>query len=100
MPHLDLGLILNAVALVIGTWLGSRIIQPRDHDRAAHLDAIAQGAAALAVSLFPNATWLVLLEQTVKQIASAAGVPTRNVAALNRAAAAALTRLGKAPETP
>jgi hypothetical protein len=97
--HFDWNQIISLATLVIGTFLGHRIIKPRDHDRAAHLDQIAAGAAALVVSLFPGAAWAVLLENVVKQIAAAAGVPTRNVMALNRAAAAALTNLGVKPPT-
>jgi len=88
--HFDLGGIVGLVATVLGGWLGTRIIRPRDHDRAHALDAIARGAAALMVSLNPNAKWAELLQLTVNSISTAAGVPTTNKDAIERAAAAAL----------
>jgi hypothetical protein len=88
---------IGLLAIAVGGWLGRRIITPTDAQRAAHLDKIASGAASLAVSMFPNQPWAILLENTVKQIAAAAGVPTANRDAIQRAAAAALTALGKAP---
>lgn len=95
--HLDLAGIIGLAATAVGTWLGHRIIQPRDHERAAALEAIAKGAAALVLSLNPTAKWAELLRMVVDQIASAAGLPTRNRDAIERAAAAALIGLGKDP---
>lgn len=89
--------LLGGLALAIGTWLGTRIIKPKDHERAQLLATIAASAAALVVSLNPTATWAQLVKLTVNQIAGAAGVPTNNAAAIERAAAAALTSLGKKP---
>lgn len=82
-------------ATVIGGWIGTRIIRPRDHDRAEALDRIARGAATLVVSLYPKADWATLLKAVVDQIADSAG--TRNRNAIERAAASALTALGKNP---
>lgn len=93
--HFDLGSIIGLAATIAGTWLGTRIIRPRDHQRAAALDAIAQGAAALVVSLNPNAKWADLLKSVVQQIAAAAGVPTQNKDAIERAAAKALMTFGR-----
>jgi len=97
--HFDFGQLIALAATLIGGWLGHRLTKPKDRDRAALLDQIAEGAAALVVSLFPSEHWSVLLENVVKQIAAAAGVPTRNVDAIERAAASALTKLGKNPNT-
>lgn len=89
--------VLGLAALLLGAWLSKRIVTPKDGERASLLAEIARGAAALVVSLYPKASWAELLEQTVNQIAAAAGVPTRNAAAIQRAAAEALARLGKLP---
>ena len=93
----DLGSIIGLLATVAGTWLGTRLIRPRDHQRASALDAIARGAAALVISLNPTAKWPELLKLVVEQVAAAAGVPTRNRDAIERAAAAALGAMGKPP---
>ena len=96
--HFDFGSILGVIATVIGTWLGSRIITPKNHERAAALDAIARGAAALVISLAPaGAKWAELLKSVVQIISSAAGRPTTNVNAIERAAAAALISMGRGP---
>jgi len=95
--HFDLGSIVGLAATLLGGWLGTRIIRPRDHERAAALDAIARGAAALVLSLNPGAKWADLFQLVVGQISQAAGVPTRNKDAIERAAAAALDGLGKRP---
>lgn len=91
------GHLIGLLATGIGSWVGTRIIKPRDHERAIALEAIARGAAALVVSLNPTAKWAHLVEQVVKMIASAAGVPTTSAAAIQRAATAALLGLGKDP---
>lgn len=96
--HFDLGSIVGLAATVLGTWLGSRIIRPRDHERAAALDAIAKGAVALVVALNPSAKWADLLKLAVTAISSAAGLPTSNRDAIERAAAAALAAAGKRPD--
>ncbi len=95
--HFDLGSIVGLLATVVGGWLGTRIIKPRDHERAQALEAIARGAAALIISLNPAAKWAELLKLVVDLIANAAGVPTRNRDAIERAAASALVSMGKAP---
>ena len=95
--HLDLGTIVGLLATAVGGWLGSRIIRPRDHERAWALDAIARGAAALVISLNPAAKWADLLKRVVEQISASAGVPTTNKDAIERAASAALLDRGKNP---
>jgi hypothetical protein len=97
MPHLDLNQWLSLAALVIGTFFGRRIIRPRDSERAQLLAEIAKAAAALAVAMNPSASWASLLQNVINQVATAAGVPTKNQAAIQRAAALALTDLGVKP---
>lgn len=84
---------------VLATWLVKKLKTPSDLERAGLLAHIAEAAAALVVSINPKADWATLLEQVVQQIASAAGLPTTNQAAIQRAAAAALLKVApqKAP---
>lgn len=89
--------VISLAALAVGSFILTRLRRPRDHERAALLSTIARGAAALVVSLNPTAAWPALLAQVVNQIASAAGVPTQNTAAIQRAASEALATLGKLP---
>jgi 3-oxoacyl-[acyl-carrier-protein] synthase III len=96
--HLPWDLIGNGlmtVGLVIGALIAKRIHTPADHARAELLAIIADGAAALVVNLNQKAPWSVLLKAVVQAIESAAGLPTSNAAAIERAAAAALAKLGK-----
>lgn len=95
MFHFDLSAMVGLAATLVGAWLAHRITTPKDHDRALLLERIALGAAALVVSLNPKADWATLLEETIKQIVTAAGLPTQNGDAIHRAAAAALTSLGR-----
>jgi hypothetical protein len=87
--------LLLGLAVSAGHWLGSKIKNPTDAERAAILEKIADGAAALVVALNPKANWTDLLKAVVQAIEAAAGVPTSNSAAIERAAAAALSKLGK-----
>lgn len=89
---------LEALALAAGTWIASRILKPKDHERAALLARIAGAAAAYVVSLNPNRPWAELLKLVVERVASAAGVPTKSSLAIENAAAQALLELGKAPD--
>jgi hypothetical protein len=90
--------LIGLIATGLGAWLWNRAITPKDHERAALLEKIATGAAALVVSLNPGKAWAALLELIVQQIASAPGVPTANQQAIQRAAADALTKIvGVAP---
>jgi hypothetical protein len=95
--HLDLTSIVLTAATVIGAWLGTRVIRPGDHEKAQLLATIAADAAALVVAVNPTLAWGDLLEKVVKAISAAAGVPTTNQQAIERAAASALTALGKNP---
>lgn len=92
-----LGPLVGLVATAVGAWIATRITKPKDHERAELLAKIAAGAAALVVALNPGASWATLLQQVEAQIATAAGLPTRNAQAIQRAAAEALSALGKAP---
>lgn len=95
--QIDYGALVGLLATILGSWIGHRLTKPSDHERALLLERIANDAAALIVATFPNAAWAVLLDNVLATIAKSAGLPTRNADALERAAAAALTRLGKAP---
>lgn len=95
--HLPWDLIGNAVGvvgLVIGALIAKALHTPADHERADILAKIAEGAAALVWSLNPKAKWADLLKQVIQAIESAAGLPTKNAGAIERAAAAALAKLG------
>jgi|APFre7841882630_1041343.scaffolds.fasta_scaffold324599_1 hypothetical protein len=93
-----LGPLIGVLATLVGSWYAHRIVTPKDHERAALLETIARGAAALVVSLNPGKPWAALLELVIQQIMSAPGVPTANQQAIQRAAAEALTRVaGVAP---
>lgn len=102
--HFSFGLLLPVLSPVLlglgvalGNWFHGRIVKPADYQRASILQQIAEGAAALVISTNtnPKATWPDLLKQIVQAIESAAGLPTHNADAIQRAAAAALTKLGK-----
>jgi hypothetical protein len=98
-----IGPLLGIVATGLGGWIARKIGLAHDTQAALHraqiLAVIAQDAAALVVSLNPTAAWSALLELTVKQIAQAAGLSTTDQQAIMRAAASALTALGKSPGT-
>lgn len=89
--------IVGLVATAVGTWLGTRIIKPKDKDRAELLDRIADGCAALILSLYPDKPWAELIRMVIQRISGAAGVPTQSAVAIENAAAGALRRLGKEP---
>ena len=100
--HFNLGFFLPILSPVVlglavsfGHWLGSKIKSPTDAERATILEKIADGAAALVVAMNPKANWTDLLKSVVQAIEAAAGVPTKDAGAIERAAAAALTKLGK-----
>jgi hypothetical protein len=97
MPHLDINQWLTVAAIALGGFLGHRATSVKDHQRAELLAQIARGAAALAVSMNPNASWAKLVDNVVNQVATTAGVPTKSGAAIQRAAALALRDLGVKP---
>lgn len=84
-------------ALALGGWIAKRIKTPTDAERAALLSRMAEDAAALLVSTKRTASWAVLLQELVRTLSTAAGIPTRNAGALERAAAAALIKAGAKP---
>ena len=99
-PHFPLEFIqsmLSLVAIAVGGLIAHKINKPTDVDRATILARIAEGAAALVLSLYPGKSWAELLKLTVQQIIAAAGIPTKNAAAIERAAAAALLKHGVTP---
>jgi hypothetical protein len=85
------------VAVAAAGVIARYIKTPGDKARADLLSTIANGAAAYVLSLNPNAAWADLLRDVIQAISSAAGLPTRNVQAIEREAAAALIRLGRVP---
>jgi hypothetical protein len=89
--------VIGLLATGVGAWIAHRFTQPRDHERAVLLTRIAEDAAAVIVAFNPRATWPDLLRDLVQRISTAAGVPTRNLTAIENAATAALMKLGKAP---
>ncbi|SRR6266849_7633254 len=98
MNWLPIAQTLSTLAIpVLASWLIKKFKTPTALERATLLDHIAEAAAALVKSLNPTADWATLVEQVVQQIASAAGVPTTNRAAIQRAAVLALTKLGVQP---
>lgn len=91
-----LGPLVSLIATAVIAWLGHRHLSPKDHDRAALLARIAEDAAAVIVTMNPNAAWPDLLRDLVNRIV-AGGSPTTNATAIENAATAALVRLGRGP---
>lgn len=86
------------VGLALALWVSHRISRAADHQAEAHravtLSAIASDAAALVSTLVPAATPVAhLIEQTVAEMSGAAGLPTTNPKAIERAAAGAVAEL-------
>ena len=77
---------------VLGGLIVKRLHTPTDHQRAELLSRIANAAASLVVLKNPTGNWSNLLASTIRDISNAAGLPTTNAAAIEREAAAALTR--------
>jgi hypothetical protein len=84
-------------ALAVAGWIAKLIKQPSDRERADLLSIISNAAAAYVVSLNPNAAWADLVRDVIQSISASAGLPTKNVQAIEREAVAALVRLGIAP---
>lgn len=78
-------------------WIGKHVHSGKDSARAAALQAIADGAATLVLANNPNNGWAQLLKRTIEQLKDIPATPTTNAAALERAAANALTKLGVKP---
>ena len=91
--------LIQLAALALGGWFVRKHTRPTDHDRAAHLARIAEDTASLVMSLNPKADWATLLQMVVTQLVTASGLDITDHAALERAAAGALARLGRAPLT-
>ena len=92
-----LNTLIPVAAIAAAGWIAKHIKKPSDKDRADLLSIIANGAAAYALSLNPNAAWADLVRNVIQSISASAGLPTKNVQAIEREAAAALVRLGKVP---
>jgi hypothetical protein len=89
--------LIPVAAIAAAGWIAKHIKKPSDKDRADLLSIIANAAAAYVLSLNPNARWADLVRDVIQAISSSAGLPTKNVAAIEREAAAALVRLGRMP---
>ena len=83
---------------IFGLLIHKRLRTPADHQRAELLSRIANAAAALVVAKNPGDSWRNLLATTVREISNASGLPTSNVAAIEREAAAALARAQSAQQ--
>lgn len=92
-----IGPVVGLIATIVGGFLGTRMVTPKDHERGALLSRIAEESAALVVSLNPTAPWADLLQNLIQRISAASGLPTSNTQAIENAAAAALVKLGKTP---
>ena len=90
--------LLPLVYVAAAGWIAQHITKPTDLDRAKLLSIIANAVAAYVLSLNPGAVWADLLRDVIQGISSAAGLPTRNAQAIERAAIAALIAHGKAPD--
>jgi hypothetical protein len=89
--------LIPVAAIAAAAWIAKHIKKPSDKDRADLLSIIANAAAAYVLSLNPNAAWADLVRDVIQAISASAGLPTRNVQAIEREAVAALVRLGKVP---
>lgn len=89
--------IVGPVALIVASLIIRSIKNPTDRDRASLLSTIANAAAALVVSKNPTAPWANLLADVIREISTAAGLPTQNAKAIERAAAEALAAQGVKP---
>mgnify|MGYP003385978914 CR=1 FL=1 len=92
-----LGPVVGLVATLVGSFFAHRITKPSDADRASLLAQLAHDAAAAVVAIYPNKPWADLLQMVVQRISEGAGVPTKNAAAIEKAAAGALAAHGKLP---
>jgi len=84
-------------ALAVAGWIAKHIKKPSDKDRADLLSIIANAAAAYVLSLNPTAAWADLVRDAIQRISASAGLPTKNIQAIEQEAVAALLRLGKVP---
>ena len=89
--------LIPVAAIAAAGWIARHIKTPSDKDRADLLSIIANAAAAYVLSLNPNAAWADLVRDVIQAISASAGLPTRNVQAIEHEAVAALVRLGKVP---
>jgi len=95
MPVLNT--LVPVAAIAAAGWIAKQIKKPSDKERADLLSIIANSAAAYVLSLNPGAVWADLVRDVIQSISASAGLPTKNVQAIEREAVAALLRLGKAP---
>jgi len=93
-PHL-----LELGALVLGGLIAKHVKTGADAARATALAQVAADCAAAVYANNPRLQWLELVKSTVAAITTAAGLPTRNRGAIERAAKAALLRVGVSPSS-
>lgn len=97
--HLDWNAVLTLVVAVATVFINHAVRTPKDHERASLIATLADDAAALVLSLNPNASWVQLVRDVVNRLKGIASTPTANNLTLETAATAALIRLGKKPES-
>lgn len=97
--HWDLNSILGIVITIGLGLLHQAIKTPKDHERAALLTRLADDAAAVCLSVAPDAPWAQLVAEIVARL-KAAGAPTSNDTVLQKAATAALVRVKGLPAAP
>lgn len=91
--HFDWNMLLSVLVIVGTGIIHAAIRKPSDVDRARLIATLADDAAAVVVDLSGNAPWASLLRDTIARLTSL--VPGENGQAIERAATAALVRLGK-----
>lgn len=92
------GLLDSVLGLVTTLLLGviaHAVKTPKDHERAIMVSQLAEGLAGALVAANPKAEWATLIRDLIARLALDG--PTQNAAVIERAAAAALLKLGKTP---
>ena len=87
-------------ALVLFTavygWFKHKDTKPTDAERAALLTQLAEDAAAVVLAAFPGKPWAEYVNMIVQRLLALPGVPTKNAAALESAANAAILKVSPA----
>lgn len=82
--------VLGFAVVGVGAWIAKALSTPTELQRAQHLSIIANDVAAEVVALMPGSTWAAQLEQVIRKLSQASGLPTTNANALARVATSAL----------
>lgn len=93
MEHLTIRDLVVAALFFLGALFGVRFRPPSDLERADLLERIARGAVAEILRVNPNLGAESVVAEVVRVVSAAPGVPTRNLRAIQRAAAVALKAL-------